>query len=51
MALPSPTLRATPAMKDLPVQQRAAQDFRGVRKSPDELIARFHGFFSFHLDA
>ena len=23
----------------------------GVRKLPDQLLARFHGFLSFHLDA
>jgi hypothetical protein len=41
MALPSPTFWTTPAMEDLPVQQRAVHDFRGVRKLPDELLTAF----------
>jgi len=49
VAFASPTLRTTPAMKDFPVQQRTPHDLRGVRELPDELVARFNGFLSFHL--
>jgi len=50
VAFPSPALGTTPAMKDPPVEQRTPHDLRGVRKLPDQLIARLNGFLAFHLD-
>jgi len=48
VAFPSPTLRTTLAMKNLPVQQRTPQDLGGVREPPDQLLARFNSFLAFH---